>query len=150
MRPGPSGLPGHPRPSWPTAASPRTNTIIHALKGKGGVHERLLAVPPDRILIPSVALHEIQVGISGSSDGSSRRLKFEALLSAVSIVPFDRSAADSATEIRLDLMRRGQLIGPLDILIAATALSLGAVLVTHNTGEFSRVPGLRLTDWYSL
>ncbi len=127
-----------------------SNTIIHALKGKGGVHERLLAVPPDRILIPAVALYEIQVGISGSSDGSNRRRKFEALLSAVSIAPFDRSAADSATEIRLDLMRRGQLIGPLDILLAATALSLGAVLVTHNTGEFSRVPGLRLTDWYSL
>jgi tRNA(fMet)-specific endonuclease VapC len=72
------------------------------------------------------------------------------LLGAVSIAPFDRTAADAATEIRLDLMRRGQLIGPLDILIAATALSRGAVLVTHNTGEFSRVPGLRLTDWYSL
>jgi tRNA(fMet)-specific endonuclease VapC len=126
-----------------------SNAIIHALKGKGGVHERLLAVPPDQILIPAVALYEIQVGISASLEGSNRRRKFDTLLGAVSIAPFDRTAADAATDIRLYLMGRGQLIGPLDILIAATALSRGAILVTHNTDEFSRVPGLRLTDWFT-
>ncbi len=126
-----------------------SNAVIHALKGKGGVAERLLAVPPDQIVIPAVALYEIQVGIAASPQGSHRRRSFEALLGAVTIAPFDRAAADAATDIRLDLMQRGQLIGPMDILIAATALSRHLILVTHNTGEFSRVAGLRLTDWFS-
>ena len=126
-----------------------SNAIIHALKGKGGVAARLLAVPPDQIVIPAIALYEIQVGIAGSPNGSQRRRALEALLGTVTIAPFDRAAADAATDIRLDLMRRGQLIGPMDILIAATALSRGLILVSHNSGEFSRVTGLRLTDWFT-
>ena len=96
-----------------------SNAVIHALKGKGGVAERLLAVPPpDQIVIPAVALYEIQASMAGSPQGSYRRRSFEALLGAVTIAPFDRAAVDAATDIRLDLMQRGQLMGPMDILIA--------------------------------
>jgi tRNA(fMet)-specific endonuclease VapC len=49
--------------------------------------------------------------------------------------------------LRADLEKRGQSIGPLDMLIAAQALSLDATLVTHNTREFARVKGLRVEDW---
>ncbi len=49
--------------------------------------------------------------------------------------------------IRAELTSKGQLIGPNDLLIAATALAHGAILVTHNTAEFSRVPGLIIEDW---
>jgi tRNA(fMet)-specific endonuclease VapC len=50
-------------------------------------------------------------------------------------------------ELRTDLEKRGQIIGPMDMMIAAHALSLEATLVTHNTREFRRVKGLRLEDW---
>jgi tRNA(fMet)-specific endonuclease VapC len=50
--------------------------------------------------------------------------------------------------VRFDLERIGAKIGPLDTLIAGTALAHGATLVTHNTEEFSRISGLRLEDWY--
>jgi tRNA(fMet)-specific endonuclease VapC len=45
------------------------------------------------------------------------------------------------------LEKRGQGIGPIDTLIAAQALRLGATIVTHNLREFSRVPGLKVVDW---
>lgn len=50
-------------------------------------------------------------------------------------------------EIRAQLARQGQLIGPYDLLIAAMALANGCVLVTHNTAEFFRIPDLPLEDW---
>jgi tRNA(fMet)-specific endonuclease VapC len=64
-------------------------------------------------------------------------------------VPFDREAARESARIRLELERRGNIIGPLDLLIAGTVLSRGATLATNNTREFSRIRGLRLEDWTS-
>jgi tRNA(fMet)-specific endonuclease VapC len=62
-------------------------------------------------------------------------------------VPFDDRAAEVYGPIRVDLAARGQLIGPHDLMIAAIALTNGLTLVTHNTVEFSRVPGLMIDDW---
>jgi predicted nucleic acid-binding protein len=56
-------------------------------------------------------------------------------------------AARESARIRLELEARGVLIGPIDLLIAGTAVSRGAILITNNTKEFSRVKGLRLSDW---
>lgn len=64
-------------------------------------------------------------------------------------VPFDGEAALESARIRIDLEARGMTIGPMDLLIAGTALSRGAILVTNNTKEFSRIKGLRLADWTS-
>jgi tRNA(fMet)-specific endonuclease VapC len=68
-------------------------------------------------------------------------------LAHIGHVPFDSAAAQAAARIRAELEQKGSTIGPLDLLIAAMALSRGATLATHNTAEFSRVPGLRVTDW---
>ena len=69
------------------------------------------------------------------------------MLASLEEVPFDREAAREAARIRLDLERRGVVIGPLDLLIAGTVLSRGATLATNNTREFSRIKSLRLDDW---
>jgi tRNA(fMet)-specific endonuclease VapC len=66
----------------------------------------------------------------------------------VNILPFDEAQAKCAATVRATLERQGKPIGPQDVLIAATALANQGVLVTHNTGEFSRVAGLDLEDWY--
>ena len=66
------------------------------------------------------------------------------------LVTLQRSSNAAARHhgaIRLDLERRGEIIGPNDLMIAAQARSLNAVLVTDNTGEFARVPGLELENW---
>ena len=62
-------------------------------------------------------------------------------------LPFDDAAADVHARVRRHLESLGAPIGPYDLLIAAIALANGCTLVTHNTNEFSRVPGLSLEDW---
>jgi tRNA(fMet)-specific endonuclease VapC len=63
------------------------------------------------------------------------------------IVDYDESASFLYGELRADLEKRGQPIGPLDMMIAAHALSLDVPLVTNNTKKFERVKGLKLENW---
>ena len=125
-----------------------TNTLIYFFKGAGRVAEHLLAQPPSGIAIATVVVYEIETGIAKSKRPESRRTQFDQLLEVVEVLPFDRVAARTAAGIRARLEKRGTPIGPLDTLIAATALVRGATLVTRNTGEFSRVKELNLADWY--
>lgn len=64
------------------------------------------------------------------------------------VLPFGLLEAKASALVRASLEKQGKPIGPIDILIAGTALSQGATLVTHNTKEFGRVEGLSLVDWY--
>jgi tRNA(fMet)-specific endonuclease VapC len=64
------------------------------------------------------------------------------------VLPFDAATARRAAKIRVALQPRGETIGPMDILIAATALANGAPLVTRNVAEFGRVPDLGVVNWY--
>ena len=124
-----------------------TNTLIFFFKGTGRVKDHLLRVPPSEIAIPSVVLYELEVGISQLSQ-SKRRTQLDALLSIVTVLPLDVSAAKRSAEVSSALGRAGTPIGPLDTLIAGTAIANGATLVTHNLGEFRRVRGLSLVDWF--
>jgi tRNA(fMet)-specific endonuclease VapC len=63
------------------------------------------------------------------------------------VLEFDKEDARRAGEIRANLAARGTPIGPYDLLIAGQAVARRMILVTHNIGEFSRVPGLRSEDW---
>ena len=77
-----------------------------------------------------------------------RRLAVLAKLFAAFVsLPFDDSAAWHYGEIRHDLETRGQVIGPNDLKIAAICRSNGHTLVTLNTADFSRVPGLQVENW---
>ncbi|HKL78748.1 MAG TPA: type II toxin-antitoxin system VapC family toxin [Gammaproteobacteria bacterium] len=125
-----------------------TNTLIYFFKGMGRVAERMLEVSPRRIGIPMVVVYEIESGIRKSDAPARRQRQFGELLDTVSILPFDHDAAMSAAELRAFLEARGTPIGPLDTLIAGTALASNATLVTHNTREFNRIPELTLDDWY--
>jgi tRNA(fMet)-specific endonuclease VapC len=96
----------------------------------------------------AVSLYEIEVGIAKSAQPARRRKQVDTFLAVVSVLPFDRSVARSAAEVRADLEGRGIPIGALDNLIAGTALAHRATLVTRNTHEFSRVRDLSIEDWY--
>ncbi len=125
-----------------------TNTLIYFFKGLGNVADRMLATPPTDIRIPAIVVYELEAGIAKSSAPAKRRQQLDELLNTVELLPFDRSAARHAAEIRVWLERRGTPIGPMDTLIAATALANQATLVTHNTREFERVPALQVIDWF--
>lgn len=109
---------------------------------------RFLETPPKDVRIPSIILHELEVGIAKSTSPAKRSEQLEALISVTNVLPFGLREAKSAAQIRVELENRGQSIGPYDILIAATALANQATLVTHNIKEFGRIEQLRIEDWY--
>lgn len=125
-----------------------TNTVIYYFKGVGGVAERLLATPPRDVSLPSIVVYELERGVL-KSESAKRREQLATFLDAVTILPLGRAEAGAATRVSGALERRGLPIGPLDVLIAGTALAHGATLVTRNLREFSRVEGLELANWYS-
>lgn len=125
-----------------------TNVCIHFMNGTSpSIEMHFRALSPSQIAICSIVKSELFFGARNSRrmDANLQRLKlfFEPLQS----LPFDDLCADEYGLIRSDLTARGQLIGPNDMLIAATARAHNAVLVTHNTREFSRITGLELDDW---
>jgi tRNA(fMet)-specific endonuclease VapC len=94
----------------------------------------------------SVVAAELAYGVVKS--GSSRnRQALEMFLAPLIILPFDEAVIWAYGELRAELERRGTPIGSLDTMIAAHAISQQAPLVTNNTREFARVPGLRLENW---
>lgn len=125
-----------------------TNTVIYYFKGVGRVAQRLLARSPSEVMIPAVVLYELEVGTLRSSSPGKRRNQLREFLEYVGVVPFGAPEAIAAAQLRADLEEDGLGIGPLDTLIAGTALANSAVLVTHNVEEFSRVKGLRIEDWF--
>lgn len=125
-----------------------TNTLIYFFKGKGQVASRMLAVPPSSIAIPAIVAFEIHTGIAKSSRPAKLEQQFGELLRSVTLLPFAHKEAEYAAQLRAELEVIGQPIGPMNTLIAGTALAHGLTLVTHNTHEFSRVPRLQLLDWY--
>ena len=100
---------------------------------------------PERELtsLSTIVTAELWTGVEKS--GNPARLRqVEDLVSIYQVMDFDHSAARHYAEIRAELESRGETIGPMDLLIAAHARSLGATLVTRNSKEFRRVKGLRI------
>ena len=126
-----------------------TNILIYFFKGAGRVSERLLEVAPKEIGIPAVVLYELEYGIARSTHPKKRQQQLGELCSLVQVLPFGSLEAKLAAAVRVKLERRGTPIGPHDLLVAATALSNNAVLVTNNTKEFSRISKLQLRNWYA-
>jgi tRNA(fMet)-specific endonuclease VapC len=125
-----------------------TNTVIDYFKGRGKVAERMLAVAPREIALPAIAAYEVWVGVLGSRNARRREMEYGQFLSAIDVIAFDSATARRAAELRIALERRGETIGPLDTLIAATALACDATLVTRNAGAFGRLAGLRVVNWH--
>lgn len=127
-----------------------TNVIIQYLKGDPETVAHIRNASRDELAIPAIVLYELEYGTLRSKVPVSRRRELEEGFRHIEHVPFDSAAAMAAARIRIELEKHGVMIGPLDVLIAGTAVSCGAALVTSNTAEFSRVPGLRLMKWRSV
>jgi tRNA(fMet)-specific endonuclease VapC len=125
-----------------------TNTLIYFFKGMGRVAYRLLNESPKAMSIPAIVLFELQVGIQKSSSPRKRIGQLREIVSVVKVLPFGIKEADSAALVRARLESKGRSIGPYDVLIAGTALTHHATLVTHNTAEFGRIENLTIEDWY--
>ena len=124
------------------------NTCIYYLKGKfPNIRAQLLALSPDEIKIPSVVKAELLLGAYKSNQRESNLEKIEAFLEPFEIKPFDDQVSYVYAEIRGLAESSGKIVGPNDLLVAATTKFYNGVLVTNNTREFSMIDGLELANW---
>jgi tRNA(fMet)-specific endonuclease VapC len=128
-----------------------TNAVIAAINGRvPAVRQKLEAALVDRMTIgiSVIVLYELAYGIRKSARPRDNAAALEAFVSlGLTVWPFEPGDAEEAGTIRLVLERAGTPIGPHDIVIAAQSRRRNACLVTANTGEFARVPGLRTENW---
>jgi tRNA(fMet)-specific endonuclease VapC len=127
-----------------------TDTCIAIIKGKPtSVLRKLRGKSVGQVGISSITLGELAFGAAKSSRREEAHAALSEFLLALEIASFDSDAATSYGQLGASLEKRGTPIGPLDTLIGAHAVALDAILVTHNTREFSRIDTLRLDDWTS-
>ncbi len=125
-----------------------TNTCIRYLNGRSvSIKERLEALAPGEVGLCAVVKAELAFGAARSNDPARTLAKLAAFFAPFASLPFDDSCASTYGRIRAELEQAGTPIGPNDLMIAAIALTHGLTLVTHNTREFGRIPGLSLADW---
>jgi len=124
-----------------------TNICIYIINAKPpAVLQRFRQYRMGEIGVCSVVAAELAYGVAKSGSARNRQA-LELFLAPLTILPFDDAAFWAYGELRATLERQGTPIGSLDTLIAAHALSQRATLVTNNTEEFARVPGLQLENW---
>jgi tRNA(fMet)-specific endonuclease VapC len=126
-----------------------TNVLVHALNGVEPVRSRLNHLAPgDRVLTSILVVAELLYGVERSARREANLRHLEALLDQLDIAPVTRETARHFGRIKADLQRRGFTRGDVDLLLAATALELDAVLVTDDQAlHDGRVAGLHVENW---
>lgn len=125
-----------------------TNICIYIIKQKPEkVYKKFRDLTQGIVGISSITLAEMQYGIGKSSKPVKNQKALDQFLQPLSILDFNTVAAIEYGKIRSDLEKKGTPIGSLDVLIAAHARSVGAILVTNNTKEFNRVAELKIENW---
>jgi tRNA(fMet)-specific endonuclease VapC len=124
-----------------------TNLCIRLLRDRPvGLRPRFNS-EAETLCMSTITLTELLHGVARSAKPVENRQEVERMAARLTVLDFDRRAAEHSGEIYAELGIRGELIGPYDILIAGHARSLGLVVITGNLGEFRRVAGLRAEDW---
>lgn len=125
-----------------------TNICIYLIKKKPLTLVQLLQTKnPKEVGISSVTLGELNYGVEKSQRKETNSTVLLGFLAPMQVFPFDYAAAMNFGRIRAELEKKGTVIGPFDLMIAAHALALKAVLVTNNIREFKRVRGLNVENW---
>ena len=125
-----------------------TNVCIHLLNEKHpAILQHFRQHGPADIAMCSVVKAELLYGARRSQRVEANLQLLKVFFAPLQSLPFDDECAEHYGQIRADLLTQGKPIGPNDTLIAAIARAHDATVITHNTGEFSRVAGLRMEDW---
>ena len=125
-----------------------TNICIYAVKNRyPKLNRKLFELPLSKVYLSVIALYELEYGVQKSRWSDRSRQILESTFASFPCLVFEPKDAFLAGRIRAELEAAGTPIGAYDLLIAAQALNHDLTLVTHNTSEFSRVPGLRVEDW---
>ena len=126
-----------------------TDTCIALLRGNAKAIKQANDASPADLAISSITHYELKYGVRRChpkriKQESHKLQQFTELLHEL---PFTTSTADKAALIRHELASRGKPIGPMDTLIAATAIDAGLILITGNLKEFTRIKGLQAESW---
>lgn len=113
---------------------------------EGSLLARAEEVGARRLCTSIVVAGELRFG-AAKVDSPRLKREVEGILARIAVLPIEPPTDVVYADIRADLQKRGRLIGPNDLWIAAHALALDLTLVTANTGEFSRIEGLRIENW---
>jgi tRNA(fMet)-specific endonuclease VapC len=124
-----------------------TDTCIDVLRSVAAVVEKLEELSPDDCAVSSISAFELYAGVYLTRHSEREKRKVDKLLNLVTVVAFDRLAAQEAARLRSELGSTDMPIGPYDLLIAAQALRSKCTLVTANVREFSRIESLKLESW---
>ncbi len=125
-----------------------TNICIYLIKRKPmHVVDKLRTFDPGKVAVSSITVAELHYGVSKSNQPDRNREALAEFLLPLEVLPFDENASYHYGDIRNTLEKMGNVIGSMDLLIAAHARSLSLTLITNNLREFERVPGLRADNW---
>lgn len=123
-----------------------TDTVSHALRGQGHAAQLVARSQRSDLCVSAITVAELRYGAARRAS-ERLHLLIDGFLADISVLPFDRSCAETYGKIAHDLSSRGIGIGDFDLLIAAHALTLDLTLVTNNLKHFSRVRGLNVESW---
>jgi tRNA(fMet)-specific endonuclease VapC len=102
----------------------------------------------DRLVVSSITYAELRFGAIGKNASPKHTIIVERFMERIdAVLPWDKAAVDATALIKQYLAVQGKPIGPNDAAIAGNAIATECVLVTNNTREFDRVPGLHVEDW---
>jgi len=124
-----------------------TNIVIYTIRNRPSGVKAAFETHYGQMCISSVTLMELIYGAEKSSRPERNLLDVEGLAARLDVLNYDEIAAAHSGQLRAELAKAGTPIGPYDQMIAGHARSKGLILVTNNTREFERVPGLRLDNW---
>ncbi|MBT3273777.1 MAG: type II toxin-antitoxin system VapC family toxin [Spirochaetales bacterium] len=125
-----------------------TNICIYLIKKQPeSVVRQMQSKEIEQVGISTITLSELEYGVAKSQYTERNRVALLEFLTPFRILDFDQAAAHEYGHIRTFLEEKGQLIGPMDLLIAAHAIARNLVLVTNNEREFRRVPALKIENW---
>lgn len=125
-----------------------TDTLIYVYKRAGNCLTRLNLQRDSDIAISTINLFELEFGLAKSVNRPLMERYLSGVCGRYTVLNFDRASSRSAGEARAHLQGQGTPIGPYDVQVAGVALANDLTIVTRNVREFSRVPNLRVENWY--
>jgi len=126
---------------------PDTNAVSAYMRGDNPKLVEKMRAAFGELCLSVIVLAEREFGVTKGTNAHARLMLAE-LAEILPVEPFTRDDSRYYAAIRHDLEDRGVGIGPMDTLIAAQALRIGATVITRNIREFSRVSGLRAENWH--
>lgn len=125
-----------------------TNILSAVMRGEPrSLLNRMATMAPSRLHLSCIVLAELSAGAEMGTRKAATLAALADMTAEMTVLLFDAGSARAYAGVRAALQRKGKVIGPMDMLIAAQALSAGLVLVTDNLREFKRVPGLTCENW---